>query len=64
MLASRYVLLSTRHACHCQFATYEEIKKGCRGFNGGGEHLSTMQTLGASSLSKVKATGGRELGKG
>ena len=33
--------------------TYEEIKKGFRHYNGGGEHLSTLQTLAASSLSKV-----------
>jgi hypothetical protein len=36
-----------------QFATYEEIKQAFRRYNGGHEHLSTLQTLAASSLSKV-----------
>jgi hypothetical protein len=37
-----------------QFATYEEIKKVFRLYNDGTEHLSTVETLAASSLSKVQ----------
>jgi len=43
----------THTRVYVQFATYEEIKKVFRLYNDGTEHLSTVETLAASSLSKV-----------